>query len=112
VNGKDPEIVGEFLMSLKILQYSATRDPTLTPFVHKAKRFLLDTELRGKDGKPKGQWKGYTWETNEDKGHRLYLKYHAAYCVAVGLVDFESDFANADPDRPNFINLLALTPTV
>ena len=108
-NNKDPEIVGEFLLCLKIMQYSAKRDPGVTPLVDRAKRFLLNTEKRS-DGKPIGEWKGFN--SKGDKHHKRYLKYHAAYCVAVGLVEFESDFANADPPRPIMMDLLDMEPTL
>ena len=74
---QDPEIVGEFLHCLRILQYDPRTDPAaLTDLVEKAMDFLLHTERElGCRG---------TWVSDSID---FYTRYHAVYCAVVGLAE-------------------------
>lgn len=81
---QNPEIVGEFLQCLRILQYDPRTDPSaLTDLVEKAMDFLLHTERQlGSRG---------TWVS--DSSSNFYTRYHAVYCAVVGLAECRFTYA-------------------
>lgn len=72
---KDPELVGEFLQALHILD-----TPHSHPAMQKGYHFLLTHE---KKGKMRGNWMAASDE--------FYKRYHAAYCGIIGMADFKFD---------------------
>lgn len=76
----DPELVGEFCQSLRIL---GTGDGH--PAVVRGVRFLLNKE-RGKNG---------NFVSDDDS---LFKRYHAAYCGAIGLLDINDGPRRALPN--------------
>ena len=70
---KDPELVGEFLQALHILD-----TPHDHPVMQKGYHFLLTHE---KKGKMRGNWMA--------NGEDFYKKYHTAYCGIIGMAEFE-----------------------
>mmetsp|Transcript_31529 Transcript_31529/g.40541 ORF Transcript_31529/g.40541 Transcript_31529/m.40541 type:complete len:984 (-) Transcript_31529:506-3457(-) len=73
----DPELVGEFVQCLRILQVTEERDPDIWPLVQQCMAYLIETERK------KGS-KGLFVSTTCP----LYSRYHASYCGAVGLIDY------------------------
>jgi len=80
---QNPEIVGEFLHCLRILQYDPRTDPVaVTDLVEQGMDFLLDTERQlGRRG---------TWVPDS---RDFYTRYHAVYCAIVGLAECRFTFA-------------------
>jgi hypothetical protein len=72
---KDPELVGEFLQGLRILEC-----PDTHPVMQRGYYYLLTTE---KSGKMRGNW--------VNSAAPFYQRYHAAYCGVIGLGDFQFD---------------------
>jgi hypothetical protein len=72
---KDPELVGEFLQAMHILD-----TPHEHPAMQKGYHFLLTHE---KKGKMRGNWMAHSEE--------FYKKYHTAYCGIIGMAEFEFD---------------------
>lgn len=83
---QDPEIVGEFLQCLRILQYDPRIDPTgLTDLMEKGMDFLLHTERQlGSRG---------TWVSDSID---FYTRYHAVYCAVVGLAESRFSYAEVN----------------
>eukprot|EP01034_Spumella_vulgaris_P026895 gene26895-33544_t len=73
---RDPEIVGEFIHCLKILQYTEESDPQLAVIIRHGMDFLVETERSlGAEGL-------FVARSADFKD-----RYHASYCGAVGLLD-------------------------
>ena len=89
VEMKDPEIVGEFLQCLKILQFTPESDPELIGLFTMGVEFLIAEE---RERGSKGIWVtkkevGNTGKWGE-RGARVYDRYHASYCAAIALLDY------------------------
>jgi hypothetical protein len=86
---KDPEIVSEFLNCLRIMQFIPEEDPCITELVLRGVRFLIDLE---KEKGSKGIWVTSREQGNSGKWCRgeqkSYDRYHASYCAAVALMDY------------------------
>jgi len=86
----DPELVGEFVQCLRILQVTEERDPEIWPLVQQCMAYLIETERKRGS---KGLFSSTTCP--------LYTRYHASYCGAVGLIDY----AYLEPGAPQDIPL-------
>ena len=75
-NQGDPELVGEFLQCLKILQYHSDDDPELRFIVQEAEDFLIRTEKTY----TRGMWK--------NASNSVYDQFHTTYCAAIGLLEY------------------------
>lgn len=81
---KDPEIVGEFLQCLKILQFTPESDPDLVPMFLLGVKFLISEE---KDAGCKGVWTSKSGKSRLGKA-KDYDRYHASYCATIALMDY------------------------
>ena len=85
---EDPELVGEFVQCLYILEVTRHSDPLLWPRLRQALAYLLDVERRRGS---KGVW--------SKQGDKVYDRYHSSYCAVIGLMLF--DLRQDDPQAPD-----------
>jgi len=78
VSQDDPELVGEFIHCLHILEVSKGTDPTLWDLIEYAMCYLLEVERKCGN---KGAWK--------KNSSSVYDRYHSSFCGAVGLLVFD-----------------------
>jgi len=94
----DPEIVGEFIQCLKIMQVTKASDPEIWVFIEKGCEYLVTKEQeRGGKG---------LWVPERDG---LYNRYHSSYCSAIGLLDYHfmvNDRLRLNPSKPRLLTLL------
>ena len=94
----DPEIVGEFIQCLKIMQVTKRSDPLIWPLIEMGYKYLVAKEEKG--GK-KGMW--------VSDRETLYNRYHSSYCAAIGILDYyfmSHDGLRLRPNRPRAVNLM------
>ena len=94
----DPEIVGEFIQCLKIMQVTERTDPLIWPLIVMGYKYLVAKEEKG--GK-KGMW--------VSDRETLYNRYHSSYCAAIGILDYHfmsNDGLRLCPVRSRAVNLM------
>lgn len=96
----DPEVVSEFIQCLKILQVTRESDPDVWVLIELGYRYLIGKETD--KGKGKGLWVG--------PNDSLYNRYHASYCAAIALFDYDflqNETSRLRPPRPRLIEFLS-----
>ena len=94
----DPEIVGEFIQCLKIMQVTKESDPDVWGLIEIGYKYLIAKE----------QEKGGKGTFVHDR-ESIYDRYHSSYCASIGLLDYSfmlDDQIRLHPALPRMLKFL------